>query len=224
MKINKFNRKFTYWISKTRKEKARSYIKLKNLVSKEEKTKGRNFFTDHILNAKDSTDEEYTKEHRTWWIDLFFMSKKYKHYYNVTLITKNMAAMDAINELCDSFDTPNRPKELFTTTKIPNSNYLQWNSTPEADIWWLEVAKNKKERLLALIKSGTVIVKNDTVMDFKYSSGIGLHATLDVDDLTEENINAWIEDFWDKGETISPGYDILIPSSEIESMFKRELS
>ena len=41
MKINTFNRKFTYWISKTRKEKARSYIKLKNLVSKEgEKKEG----------------------------------------------------------------------------------------------------------------------------------------------------------------------------------------
>lgn len=224
MKYNKFKRKFTFWINKTRKEKNLSYIKIKNLVSKEEKTKGRHFFTDQILNAKDSTNEEYTKDKHTWWIDLYFMSKQYKHFYNVTLITKNMAAMDAINDHCDSFDTPNRPEKLFYTIPVPNKSYSEFHSTPEATIWWEEVAKNKKAKLLELIASGTVTVKNDTVMDFKYASGIGLHATLDVDNLTEENINAWIEDFWAKGETISPGYDIVIPNTEIESMFAREIA
>lgn len=224
MKFNKHKQKFTFWINKTRKEKNLSYIKIKNLVSKEEKTKGRHFFTDHILNAKDSNDEEYTKDKHTWWIDLFFMSKQYKHFYNVTLITKNMAAMDQINELYDSYDTPNRPETLFYTVPVPNKGYSEFHSTPEADIWWEEVRKNKKAKLLELIASGKVTVKNDTVMDFKYSYGIGLHATLDVDNLTEENINAWIEDFWNKGETISPGYSIVIPNSEIASMFKHELA
>ena len=221
MKINKYNRKFTYWINKTRSKKARSYIKLKNLVSTEEATKQRHFYTDHLLNEKDGEYPCVDKTH--WWLDLYFMSKKHKMYYNVALITRKMAAMDAIDEACDSFDTPNKPKVLFTFKPV-GDGLNEMITPPDATNWWNEVSKNKAQKIRNLIANGKVVVKNSTSLDFKYKSGVGLHATLDVDDLTEDVINKWIEDFWANGETISPGYDIHITSDSIAEMYANILA
>lgn len=200
------------WFQQTRKERNSKYIRIKSKIDKANKI-GRLFHTHHYLNEKDGEDYE-PQDH--WWIDLYFMSKKNRLFYNVTLITKNMAAMDAIDELCLE-QYPPLPSPWPKKCKDFNC----WFNSPEQDAWGDAVKEVEKRVVDNVVKNCTVTVKDDIRLDYSYVSGIGLYATLDVDSLSEENINAWIEKFWADGETISPGKEIIIPSADIKKWYDR---
>lgn len=215
--------KYDPWISGTRKERNRSYIKMKGRVDKEIKTKGRLFWTDHYLNSKDTDGQEYVNENCAW-IDLYFMSKQHRIFYNVALTTVNMTAYDEISQHEEIYKDDNKPTLFHTSTPSTVPGFKKWNLTPEAK-GYFERTDARRKRFIEFVKEKCDVIIHDSItMDFNYRSGVGLHATLNVDNLTEENINEWIQKFWDNGETISPGSPIKITNEAIDHMFANELA
>lgn len=199
-------RKHTPWYAQTRSKRNRSYIIIKKRCDEASKI-GRLFSTDLVLNEKDlngMTPEEAwpNGDRRTWWIDIFFMSKKHRHFYNVELITKNMAAIDAVDRFVWHGDTDD----------IDPSIVSKYYNNRKSD--------SMKERLDYIADKCSVTVKDKTSLHFNYVGGVGLHAVVDADDLTEEVINKWIENFWENGEISSPGTPITLSPENIRSYFK----
>lgn len=63
------------FIEKSRKQRKKLYINLKNNIRKAQLSKGANFFTYNVIG------------NNTQWADIYFLSKKNGYFYNVTIET-----------------------------------------------------------------------------------------------------------------------------------------
>ena len=205
----------------SRKQRCKKYITIKNLITKEQRTKGRNFYSHHLINEKDITDEdidlinEINRPHH--WLDLYFMSKKSRTFYNVALITKNMAAMDDLDEKLSYNENP--PEHSYDTVKCDNG-MVEMKFTDEYEDYFKRSEHNKEHQLIDYFNSGVeTVVKTEIRFDHTYVSGIGLYATIDADSLTEEVVMAWINEFLSSGENETTGNDVVVPNESIKKMY-----
>ena len=212
----------TYYNDQTRKERARKYIKIKNLITKE-KSKGRNFYSHHLINEKDITDEnmdadtlhEITKDHH--WIDLYFMSRKYRTFYNVAMQTKAMTATDYLDEKL-AYEEPT-PEHSYDVIKLEGGG-AEWRFTDEYEEYYKRMQADKKEKLTQYFNSGVITTVNaQIVFDRTYVSGIGLYVTVDANSLTEEVIVNWINKFLDDGELETIGEEVAVHNGILKKMY-----
>ena len=220
MKSSKYKNPIPFF-QRSRKSRNLSYIQMKNKISEEHAKKGRNFYSYHIINEKDIENVDLEK-HKSAWVDLYFLSRKHKFFYNVELITKDMAALDAIKEYCYkqrehiSFPSNIGHKEIsesgMITTKL-SQEYLDYMAkVKEIDLQTVE----------KMYETHKVIVRDITRLDYTYSHGVGLHAVVDTDNLTEGVIMKWINDFLDNGECISNGKEIPYSVERLKRIQTRE--
>lgn len=212
----------------SRKKRNHLYIKTKNRIASRP---GRLFYTDHLMDDDkvDNSDVELIKhaDQMSWWCDIYFLSKKNRMFYNVCLITKNMAAMDAVDDYvsteADKRCTNKAPsgRDYFTTTET-KTGYSKLSRNVNYNDYFEEYDNLSKVIKQEVIDTKTINIRTDVRMDFSYYAGVGLYATLDVDDLTVEVINKWIQDFWDGGECITNGYVIPFKGKDIERLYDRE--
>lgn len=204
-------KKHVPFYNQTRQQRNLKYIQTKNLIQKEFKTKGRLFYSHHVINSKDGQEKESTNGFD--WCDIYFMSKKHRHFYNVCLITTKTAASDLLVDLI-CYSENNKIKMLKDTVK----NEMGWKTVEWTDDALAYFARrdayqaNKLEEL----KDASLNVKVGESFDFQYTGGVGLYVTLDVPELTEEAINQYISDFWDKGEVASIEKVIQIKVSDVK--------
>ena len=71
-------KKHVPFYNQTRQQRNLKYIQTKNLIRKEFETKGRLFYSHHVINSKDGHEKESTNGFD--WCDIYFMSKKHRHF------------------------------------------------------------------------------------------------------------------------------------------------
>lgn len=227
MRKHKHKHKTFFELSGT--QRRTQYIHIKNLIGKHPE---RLFYTPHVMENDDYEPDENFPEfnqqkQKSCWCDLYFLSKKYRFYYNACFITRDMAAIDAIddyiNEEADKrnkFNSPTLGEWFLTTPSSKGLSLLKRN--PNYDNYFEEYDRLQEEIKEEVFNSKVVTIQTDTCFDFKYCSGVGLHATLDTDDLTIDVMNEWIENFWKNGETISKGKSISYSGDDIRKLYTSE--
>jgi len=219
------------FFQKTGTQRRKQYIYIKNKISKRPE---RLFYTDHLLENDAYEPDEYNPtynphEYKSWWCDLYFLSKKNGIFYNACFITKDMAAHDAVEEYirteAEKRNTIPRPKDgdWFTFDPIPGSKNTLFGRNKNHTDYFNELDRLENVIKEEVLSSHTITINTDTRMDFKYRSGIGLYATLDTDDLTIEAMNNWIDNFWKNGERISKGKEIVYSGESLHNLYNREL-
>lgn len=204
-------KKHVPFYNQTRQQRNLKYIQTKNLIRKEFETKGRLFYSHHVINSKDGQEKESTNGFD--WCDIYFMSKKHRHFYNVCLITTKTAAADILQDVI-CYSENNKIKMLKDTVKNERGcKPVEWTDDALAYFARRDAYQvNKLEEL----KDASLNVNVGETFDFQYVSGVGLYATLDVPELTEEVINQYISDFWDKGEVASIKKVVQIKVSDVK--------
>lgn len=206
-----------------RKEKNKQYINIKNKIGSR---KGRIFYTDHYMD-----DDEYTvdpnnpydihpRSQKSTWLDLYFLSKKHRFFYNACFITRDMAALDAIEDYIKI-----EAEKRCTKAAPPPNEWFQggacFKRNEKYSDYFFELDTNE-EKVRQEVFTHTINVQSDVRMDFKYACGVGLYITVDTDDLTTEVVNNTIIDFWNAGETITNGKIITYMGDDIHKLFTRE--
>lgn len=210
-------------------QRRRQYINIKNKISTR---KGRLFYTDLYMD-----DDEYTldpdnpydyhpRSQKSAWLDLYFLSKKHRFYYNACFITRDMAVIDVVDDYISeeadkrcTFEFP-PVSEWFTckpskygTSISRNPNYKDYFEEHDS---LSEIIKEE------VFNEKTINIRTDVRMDYTYASGVGLYATLDTDDLTIDVVNKWIQDFWDSGERITNGIVIPYQGDDIRKLYTKD--
>lgn len=164
------------------------------------------FYTNHLVvdkygksNGKldhlsDEEKEIINIGKRHSWLDFYFLSKKHKNVlYNATISTSYsilMEDLDAIDHSKEKIENQNeKEKAQYFLKNIDMENYYKENIEKEKFI-------NKNQYLGYVNK------------DYKYAYGIGLNIVIaDKKYLTIEDIEKFIQDFWDNDEIeINPEY------------------
>jgi len=174
----------------TRREQKEAFIEVRNLIRRAEPVLGGRFYTHQYLDGSNG------------WLDLFFLGHQAPTFYNVTLETTRSAYRSAVTAaaLHRSYclASEREPSIFDTAVKDPRSgNYVSPSREPLVYSELEDLTRmawiNHEERLIA--DSGTIQVFEHWDLHTDYSYGIGLHITLDVETLTKEIINSFIERF-----------------------------
>jgi hypothetical protein len=145
------------------------------------------------------------------WADVYFLSKLHRHrIYNCTIDTSLYAYFSTCEDKAWSNAELILPYEYEPVAnmfvKTANGLYSLAEPPPSrvareklafgglSRSAWIE---HEKERLA---DGGEIFIYPKVVLDFRYSYGVGLHATLPVEILTVSVIDRFIEDFISSGE------------------------
>jgi len=226
--MRKHKNKTFFELSGTQRKK--QYIHIKNMIGKHP---DRLFYTHHIMENDDYKPTENFPEYnqqkqKSCWCDLYFLSKKYRFYYNACFITRDMAVIDSIDDYVReeadkrNFLKPPDIAEWFTTTPTNQKGYSLFERNVNYEDYFNELDRLQEVIKEEVFNSKVITIQTDTRFDFKYCSGVGLYATLDTDDLTIDSINAWIENFWKTGETINKGKSISYSGDDLRKLYTSE--
>ena len=128
------------------------------------------------------------------WVDFFFLSKKEKILWNACIDTAKVAYQDKISEIAMN--------ELDKTFGPDWHSKFPLGETPAkikelGDITWYEWLRVREKELA---DTGKVFINETIDIDHSYRFGRGLHITKNVENITVDVINKFIEDFIEQGE------------------------
>jgi hypothetical protein len=176
--------------NRPRRAKKAAFISVKNDIRRAAPILGGKFTTHNYIHGDNG------------WLDIYFLGSKAPNFYNVSLCTTKYAYVEAVkNEAMDrsyALVADTEPSWLDRSYKDPTTG--RWITPayeqpihPEFEgLTRFEWEKSQRE---AIANSGTIQVFQSWSVHHDYSSGIGLHATIDVPSLTIEHVNAFIEQF-----------------------------
>jgi hypothetical protein len=196
MKMRKFKPKMLKRIvpfnKRSRSQRKRSYIRVKNEIRRQAPVIGGLFSTHSYINTN------------TAWLDIWFLGKKPLVMYNVTLDTTLQAYRDAIwNAAFDATFAANKEllaqelemevlsrdaKTGVVTTQFPDP-------LPRTEFGGLTSMQWQKAQEERLADSGQIQVFEKWTLHRDYSCGTGLHATIHEPYLTINAINRFIKIF-----------------------------
>lgn len=187
--INKRHKKKTFTQLTSRRRKTMRYF-LKRNIDKAASVLGGLFYTNDYLDGKNGL------------VDLYFLGKDNKTFYNVTLQTtrceyKDKArdiARDNANKLVpvDYNDVWDRLSGKKPSDGVdPYGPHEAFGGLRRYD--WIDT----ETRIVA--DAGSIHVFEEATLHYDYRCGIGLHATIDVTYLTIDTINNFIRDFLGNG-------------------------
>lgn len=173
-----------------RSAKKAAYISVKNDIRRAAPILGGKFTTHSYIHGDNG------------WLDLYFLGPKASIFYNVSLCTTKYAYVEAVkNEAMNRSEAlvaDTEPSWLDRSYKDPTSGrwitpaYEQPIYPEFGGITRYEWERSQYE---GIANSGTIQVFQSWSVHHDYSSGIGLHASIDVPSLTIERVNAFIEQF-----------------------------
>lgn len=208
------HRKLTAWSEKPRRQRKRDYIRIKNNIRRSAPVLGGRFYTHDYLHGDNG------------WVDIYFLSRQPRVFYNATLETTARAFREKVEDL--AFDrscllVPYRSSLLERLGKDGNVDTDDLEEPIIADAFgglnrwqWIE------QEVVRLIGEGEVTVSERVKLDRGYSFGIGLIATLDVPTLTAETINNFVDEFLTQAECPWEGGPIEFDRSILDKTHKIE--
>lgn len=196
------------WLQKTRTKKNLDFIRVKNHIAKVND----NFLVDMACGHPNSNFVN------TRYEDIYFLSKRNKrHFYNVTVEPICNVILSELYHKSYNIAVEKFGNVEHTLVIDPETKWHFRNITEESVEKLHKISAFREEWVKNRIKTCTVPVYN-TFM-YNYAFGIGLNCILDTKGiLTNDNVNQFIEDFWNKGEL--PNYrNIQVTQSELEDYY-----
>lgn len=202
-------------LAKHRQKEA--YVRIRNLIRRAAPVLGGLFYTHDYLHG------------RNGWVDGYFLSPRPPVFYNFSLETTRHAykeaAWDAAWERSCVLAPDRAPELLKHAVKDPktgNYSVQQSQQTVHPELDGLTRVEWARNQLRVIADAKTIRVFEGWSLHREYVHGVGLHATIDVDYLTTETVNAFIARFlateagYRSTVALSYGYDD-IPEWEIEA-------
>ncbi len=188
MKKNTYNRKYYKDI----------YITVKNTIRESAAEFGGLFASDHSLNDANQ------------WVDFFFMSKKDRSFWNAEIITAKLAYEDKLYDLAmeklNSLLVAKTPDDSPLFKLADGKTTFTWEPAPEQalpELGGLKQSEWIEKEVRELAKSGKVFVTESTIIDDSFEYGKGLSIVTNVEHITVETINEFINAFIQNGEIAS---------------------
>lgn len=177
-----------------RRRRKQIYIRIKNDIRRAAPVLGGLFYTHDYLHGENG------------WVDCYFLGNGPLVVYNCALQTAKYAYKEAVSDAAwDAADklVPRNYDLLSRSKKDPQTGLWVLEPEPEtthAEYGGLTRFQWLKEEERRIADAGCIQVFEEVTLHRDYACGIGLHATLNVEYLTADTINAFIRAFLAAGE------------------------
>ena len=180
----------THFLERPRRWRNKAYIAVKNRIRRDAPTLGGHFTTHHDMCAENS------------WIDAFFLGLHSPVFYNLALDTTRGAYEDAVWDQAweESYARAEdlEPSLFDRLVKDPATGHLTIPARESICYRQLDGMKRVDwvaSQLPRIADSKVINVQEEWHLQYDYTYGIGLHATIDEPHLTIDTVNAFIRKF-----------------------------
>jgi hypothetical protein len=181
---------------KSRNKLKSDYIQLKNRIRCAKSPDTSLFYSYEYFDGKNQ------------WSDFYFIGKKRRTVWNAVIVTTKLAFKELINDAAI-----NEIKKILGDDWFQKYHPHEVINHSDGSVLWRPLQKMKvdelggitcfewiRKREIELADSNRFFVSESTEIDFNYKFGTGLHIVVHEENITQQVINNFIEEFIANGE------------------------
>jgi len=207
-----YRRKHKAYLKKSRSQRKRDTIGIKNNIRRSASVLGGHFYTHDYLYGGNG------------WADIYFLGRQPLMFYNATLETTAYAFREKAEALAFDRSCKLVPYRSVLLERLGDSNTVNTDDLEEpivSDAFeGLDRRQWVEREVVRFIEEGEVTVYEKVKLDCSYS--FGLIATLDVPAITVETVNDFVDEFLTNGERSWKGRPVAFAPSIIDKTRKIE--